>query len=209
MYKMKKPTIIVLAVMLIFMGGSKTGFAVEPNLADYTAMPEFLFQPVRPNVLITLDNSGSMNLNAYGGAGPWQGAPVRNDFIDTISQSYIGWMVTEPFAGEPYNAFQMQVSNREDDAAELVDTFAVAVAGQMLDLGNDELGKPTITAVRFKDVQIPQGAEVTSAWIEFTTQHAYPAGDQEILPLIIYGEDINDAKRFETTNGNISRLGEL
>ena len=38
----------------------------EPMMADYTADPIFTSQSVPPNVMIILDNSGSMNFNAYG-----------------------------------------------------------------------------------------------------------------------------------------------
>lgn len=35
------------------------------NMADYTAMPPFIADAVPPNVLLLMDNSGSMNLSAY------------------------------------------------------------------------------------------------------------------------------------------------
>ncbi len=48
-----------------------TGYAVDPTvvraqaMADYTATPPFVSEAVPPNILILLDNSGSMNRMAY------------------------------------------------------------------------------------------------------------------------------------------------
>lgn len=42
--------------------------ALGQTMADYTSYPIFLSQSVTPNILIILDNSISMNLQAYTGA---------------------------------------------------------------------------------------------------------------------------------------------
>ena len=41
--------------------------AVEPSMGDYTHYPVFQVNAVEPNILIIMDNSGSMNLQAYTG----------------------------------------------------------------------------------------------------------------------------------------------
>ena len=41
-------------------------FAVDPAIEDYTAYPQFIADTVKPNILIIMDNSGSMNEGAYG-----------------------------------------------------------------------------------------------------------------------------------------------
>lgn len=38
----------------------------DPSMTDYTAYPVFIRESVKPNILIILDNSGSMNFMAYG-----------------------------------------------------------------------------------------------------------------------------------------------
>ena len=208
----KKPTIFVFVIMLMFTGVLKTGWAVEPVITDYSASPVFIQQPVKPNVMIILDNSGSMNFNAYGPSGPFTGKPVSADLIDSIKQSHIGWEVEDYFAGEPYNSFEIQVDNSKDDAVEMINTGITTVSDQTLSLGNDENGNATFAAMRFNNIQIPQGATVTSAWVEFTTQTVYDPANQEALILDIYGEDVNDAKPFidpfeETLNNISSRTG--
>jgi len=48
---------------LLFQGRST--FSAEPSLPDYTAYPIFQVNAIEPNILIILDNSASMNLQAY------------------------------------------------------------------------------------------------------------------------------------------------
>jgi type IV pilus assembly protein PilY1 len=61
--KSKLITIISLCVILSF-GFSSTA---EPAMADYTSYPIFQTSSVTPNILIIIDNSGSMNFQAYSG----------------------------------------------------------------------------------------------------------------------------------------------
>ena len=63
---MKKIIIITgLLMVLASLSGFEAAHAAEPNLADYTAYPVFMATTVEPNILIMLDNSGSMNEQAY------------------------------------------------------------------------------------------------------------------------------------------------
>ena len=94
--------IISLCVSISFM---QPAVATEPNIADYTAYPIFMVQAVKPNIMIILDNSGSMNFNAYG-SWPGNGQEVTDEL----------------FTGEPYNqvsrTIERSVSASEDDAEE-------------------------------------------------------------------------------------------
>ena len=117
MTRMSKPTVCILALVLLMTGGAATVLPAEPANSDYTCSPIFTSTSVTPNVLIILDNSGSMNLNAYGTAGPWAGEDVDADFIDTSgSNAYIGWIVNEEFVGEPYNTFDVRIPASADEA---------------------------------------------------------------------------------------------
>jgi len=57
-------TTMLVAVLTVVCSVSMLS-AQEPSIADYTAYPPFLGQVVPPNVLIVLDNSGSMSEFAY------------------------------------------------------------------------------------------------------------------------------------------------
>ena len=54
---------LVLAVFST--AGVPTCLAAEPLMSTYTSYPIFMVESVKPNIMIILDNSGSMNLQAY------------------------------------------------------------------------------------------------------------------------------------------------
>ena len=66
---MKKIDIILMLglVMSFVLNACLNVSATEPAMADYTCYPVFQVNAVEPNILILLDNSGSMNLQAYYG----------------------------------------------------------------------------------------------------------------------------------------------
>ena len=63
---MKKKGILLIIGWLLVIQNIHTVLAAEPQLVDYTNPPIFMSNVVTPNILIMLDNSGSMNFNAYG-----------------------------------------------------------------------------------------------------------------------------------------------
>jgi type IV pilus assembly protein PilY1 len=58
--------LLAIIVTTLFMG-TKQVCAVEPAMGDYTHYPVFQINLVEPNILIIMDNSFSMNLQAYTG----------------------------------------------------------------------------------------------------------------------------------------------
>jgi type IV pilus assembly protein PilY1 len=150
-------------------------------MADYTAYPVFLTQTVTPNILVMLDNSGSMNFNAYG--------------------SYPGdyGIVSDA----PYGSVDVRVRQSEDDSEEQTSNGYSYYNHTDLDLGDFSTGTSasgSIVGVRFQNVSIPQGAKINSAYIEFT---AYDA-DTETTDHIIYGEAVDHATQFTTATYDIS-----
>lgn len=172
--------------------GIGPALAVEPDMADYTAYPVFTVNPVKPNILIILDNSGSMNYNAYGSY-PGDGGTVSD----------------EPYAGEPFTpTFTKRVAASADDAEErLTDNYTYNTSdGGDLDIG-DLAGAgaiPTLVGVRFQNVQIPPGSQITNAYIEFTADTVSAGAD---IVLKITGEASDNAAAFphNTNNGLSSR----
>jgi hypothetical protein len=58
----------------------------QPAMADYVKVPPFISYAVKPNIMIVLDNSGSMNGLAYGGdftGEPYNGTStsIRSFFV--------------------------------------------------------------------------------------------------------------------------------
>lgn len=54
--------------------------------------------------------------------------------------------------------------------------------------------------MRFQNIEIPQGANILSSYIEFTVDE----GDTETTNLTFYGEDIDNAPTFVNVDGNIT-----
>ncbi|MFO7785874.1 MAG: hypothetical protein R6V25_14690 [Desulfatiglandales bacterium] len=51
--------------VLLLSGGAALAACVEPTMGDYTAYPIFQANTVAPNIMLVVDNSGSMNEPAY------------------------------------------------------------------------------------------------------------------------------------------------
>ena len=67
---MSKPKIFNVTAVIIFIWvliNTVQAFAAcaEPALSDYTVYPIFQVNSVDPNILLIVDNSGSMNRRAY------------------------------------------------------------------------------------------------------------------------------------------------
>ncbi len=170
----------------------------EPNLADYTAYPVFTVNSVKPNILIMLDNSGSMNFNAYGSP-----------------QSSGGLVTDQPYTGTPYPAeLTYRVSTSTDDAEEQGGNTSTNNGSDDLDLGGFTTSQPTTIGIRFQGIEVPQGAEITEAWLEFTVQRV-PSGtvgavgtEYADISLEIVGQDSDHAATFENSTNNISSTSE-
>ena len=120
--------------------------AAEPNIADYTKYPVFLSQSITPNIMIILDNSGSMNEPAY-----------------KVGDPYLICGVSEVHA-----------SANRDDAEEIwgswgTDGSSYSNSGD-LDISalDDGHTQPILIGVRFPAAGIPQGAAITKAEVRFT-----------------------------------------
>ncbi len=132
--------LMLLAVSTCIGRGSALAEWQLPTMSDYVKLPPFASYSAKPNIMIMLDNSGSMNNLAY----------------------------SDGYTGTPYNGTtkSFPVVLERDDMEEnssgvLRDGSA---SGNDLDFGTDYV------AVRFQNVTIPNSATITSARIEFTSK---------------------------------------
>lgn len=105
---------------------------------------------------------------------------------------------------------QTQVSSRvssTNDDAEERGSDATGTVGEMylnssdLELVRDGSSRGNqLVGMIFRNLNIPQGATITSAYIQFTTDET----NSGTTNLIIRGQATNNASAFTTTNGNIS-----
>ena len=82
---MKRMMLVSYLATALLTGGIVFGFedAQAQTMADYTAMPPFIATAVPPNVLLLLDNSGSMGNSAYHDSGEaYDPAKTYNGYFD-------------------------------------------------------------------------------------------------------------------------------
>ncbi len=93
----------------------------------------------------------------------------------------------------------VRVNAGSDDAEERISTGAIDLTSTDLELCYDSFTQ--IVGTRFTDVQIPQGATITNAYVEFECDDGQWIGN---VPIQIKGQDIDNAPTFTTTAYSIS-----
>src|SRR2546421_12974246 len=93
--------VVLVAIGLVFWSDSAT--AVVSN-ADYSGMPPFISTIVTPNVLIMLDNSGSMGYRAVcddttNAASPYTACPTSPQMYPTGTPAGAPYIETVTFSG--------------------------------------------------------------------------------------------------------------
>ena len=190
---MKKSIIfIILWAIIVLHFGFGTTMAQEPSLSQYQSFPVFMANSVNPNILIMLDNSGSMNEQAY-----------SDDFGGNVSEC---------------GTATARLLESRDDAEENRDDDSVRTDTNNLYLGEGTewictrwrrngscrdgyyQDFETMVGLRFKNVEVPPDAVITNAYI---TVRAYTNGSGN-ASFTIRGEDVGDASRYSTTDRNIS-----
>ena len=149
-----KKLISLLSIVFVSVGLSGA-FAAEPILADYTSYPIFTVNPVKPNILILMDNSGSMNFNAYG---TWPGGGEE--------------VFDQPYSGVPYTPTYRYATAADSETAEenIGDSSITNTTSGVLDIGDeDDNASDNLVGLRFNEVHIPQGAVISNAHIELHT----------------------------------------
>jgi hypothetical protein len=143
-------------------------------MSDYTNYPIFQTKAVEPNILIILDNSGSMSNNAYGS---WPGS---------------GGTVTDaPYLGEPHRGVvQSTISQASDDAEQKSD-------GRTYDHPDLDLAPGFTVGLRFQNLGIPKDVIILSAHITFQSSSAENGTNAEFTSLTFHGEASDDALPFD------------
>ena len=185
MLKLRRSIKSFLALLLL----PVSSFAVEPVMSDYSHVPLFMVESVKPNILVMLDNSGSMNFNAYG-TGTSNG--------DLVGDSYVGY------------PFQNLTHLANSDAEEQKSDGLTRADHTDLDFGyssgayyNQAIG------VQFSSIVIPPGATISNAYIQFTATAENDSSASD-LTVAISGNDVASADEFVNgvTNADITDRSE-
>ncbi len=146
------------------------------------AMHEILDQSTNINI-------GLMSLNGYEGGGP-----VRYP-VTPVEQSACG-----P-DGCGVISVRAPIATAEDDTEERVADGRPAANGFNLSIGDEESGNPQYVGLRFRDLNIPQGATITSAHLEFEAQRSNSGAST----ITVVGEDVDHAAEFTSGWNDLGR----
>jgi type IV pilus assembly protein PilY1 len=197
---MKKIILMIgLWMMVAFYTGFGTAHAAEPvepepSMADYTAYPVFMSDSAKPNILIMLDNSMSMNEQAYRG----EYLPDISNCSTSTSRVIASYddaeEILEATATDPAHSVQINTSNL------YLGNLAVVVCDDKQCKTSTTTYHPTQVGLRFQRVQVPPGSTINSAYITF---QAY-ANASDAAEITIHGQDSGNAAAFVASPGNIS-----
>ncbi len=98
----------------------------------------------------------------------------------------------------PGGSVDIMVRESTDDAEEKLTDGDVAIKSVDLELGEDR--DPQIVGLRFQNVEIPQGASISSASIVFTADETH----SDDTDLVIHGQASDDAPAFDSADNDIS-----
>ncbi|OEK08446.1 hypothetical protein A8C32_03075 [Flavivirga aquatica] len=93
-----------------------------------------------------------------------------------------------------------RIASSIDDVEESGTNGSIYTDSSDLELVNDGLRGDQIIGLRFTGINIPQGATITNAYIQFTTDETSSSG----VNLTIKGEAVNDASPFIKSTNNVS-----
>ncbi|MDR0349611.1 MAG: lamin tail domain-containing protein [Tannerella sp.] len=152
--------------------------------------------PDLKNVLMEMFPGGINNGNlAFRLQGNEQGAFTVKSYSATAAQR--PKLVIDYWS--MYGSFSTVVALGPDDAEENLNTGRVNITSPYLELGGKDGSTPQMSAIRFQNVQIPPGAQVTNAYIAF-----YANGSNNVNAQISIHAEIGNAPAYSTASYNIS-----
>ncbi|MGQ7844107.1 PilC/PilY family type IV pilus protein [Granulosicoccus sp. 3-233] len=216
----KRPTTALLASSLI-----SSIIAFSTATADDTEVFFGQVDPdtnVFPNVMFVLDTSGSMNSSDYGYSGTRleRMKSALNTILDSSANVNVGLMrfngydgggaVLYPVKGIDQEicanndcgtiVISSQVQALNDDMEQYIHNGQMTPSGTRLSMGASNGSTPQLVSFRFQDLDIPSGATITSAELEFTAD----VNRYSTAFLSIYGHDVGDAPTIGTNNNYLS-----
>ena len=181
-------------------------------------------QQIKPNVLFALDTSGSMSWGADdpGATEPritrmkralvdiLRGATNLNIGLMRFNGSYGGGPIlypitdidTEICGGQNCGAITdlTRIDSADDDGSERLSNNNVDLDNNTLFLGEDNNDKDQRVALRFAQLNIPSGAVITSAHLEFVAD-GNSTGNSD---LTITAQSIDDSPELDDNNRNLT-----
>jgi type IV pilus assembly protein PilY1 len=191
----------------------------------YFTNPNAQQQAIKPNILLILDTSGSMNGLVDDGDGIDSNNISRlqhmknalNTILDNIQDAKVGLMrfsdnpggpvlfpvkdidaSTATIEGEGIASVSTILASANDDAEE--ETTGASAGTVNLNSPDLDMTDGRIVGLRFQNVQIPRGVTVTSAYIRFEVDEA----DSSATTLTIKGQKTDNAPAFTGATNDVS-----
>ena len=144
---------------------------------------------------VAFDDANELNTTAtFSDAGTYVLELTADDGEVTASDEVTIEVIEEGAQGY---TLDVRVATGSDDAEEYA-SGDVNITSEDLELVND--GSDQTVGIRFVGVDIPQGATILNAYVQFQVDET----GSDATSLIIEGEDIDDALAFASSIGNIS-----
>jgi len=209
----------LIAAVVIGAAGILPAYALDTDI--YFSNPNSTVNTVRPNIMLILDTSGSMNwtVSGTGKSRLNNMKDALNVILDNTNNVNMGLM---RFSGNPGGpvlfpvadldalasdiegtnsvTVQSSISLDSDDAEENLSTGAVTTTSTQLELINDGINDQRV-GLRFQNVNVPRGVTITSAIIKFKVHDNTPAG---VTDLTFTGEASDNAATYTTAANNIT-----
>ena len=180
-------------MVLASFSGFGIAHAAEPNMADYTSYPVFMATTVEPNILIMLDNSSSMNDQAYTDE---YGGSISDCGTATARLGASADDAEERIEGGDGSVMIDTTNLFIGEGEEEICTKMGPKGCQKYEVGYFD----TMVGLRFNNVAVLPKAVITKAYITF---QAYTNGSGN-ASITIRGEDEGTPGAYSTDNEDIS-----
>jgi PKD repeat protein len=149
------------------------------------------------DVSVGVDNSSPYALN-------WTPPAYANYALKVVATDNLGVSTTKQISITVKDPtiidITIQVNAGSDDAEETVSTGYMDLSSSDLELVYDGSTKPQQVGIRFKNFNLPAGANIVDAHIQFTVDET----DSGAMALTVYGEKQGNPTAFTSTAYNIS-----
>lgn len=207
---------VLAAVVGLLLGLAPFDGARALDTDIYFSNPNAAQQAVKPNVLIILDTSGSMNFEVRDGQGKSRLTHMKealNTILDNAENMNVGLMRFSSDPGGPIlypvadldkvlsgsTVVQTPVAASSDDAEQPAGGGNPSLISDDLDLALTNGGASQIVGLRFQDVLVPRKATISRAYIRFVANETTSSSDT----LTIKGQKTGDAPTFTTSFNDI------
>ena len=144
--------------------------------------------------------SGSSNTDIYMYFGNSNVTSPTENPTGVWDANYAGvWHLGEDAATVAPTTDEWRISDHADDSEETISSGSIDWGSSDLELGEE--GSAQIVGMRWRNITIPQGATITSAYIEFTVDEVQTGTPANVT---FWGEDVDNAAVFENVAYNIS-----